>query len=158
MDESICEVVLIGVEGTALQAMYDHPAGATRGALLLHPKGSSRHDRVLRKFHAALEEQGVAVLVPDLVDESEGWHDFGSPAFFARRAEAVLGWWHERASDLPLAVIAPGADEAMARQLLRRDQVRSVVLLDQAGYRLYSRSGEEAVADPLLANLWGESS
>ena len=106
MSEDICEVVLLGVDGTALQGMLDQPARADRGVLLLHAKGGSRHDRALKKEAQALSEAGVAYLIPELVDESEGWHEFGDESFFAHRAEAVLLWWHQRAPHLQLSAFS----------------------------------------------------
>lgn len=154
MDESVSEVVLIGVDETALQGMYDHPAGAKEGALLLPAKGRDRHDRALKRLHNRLVASGVAVLIAELVDESEGWHRFGSAEFFTQRAEAVLLWWHQREEKLPVAVFASGFDTEAAQRLLSYDWVRSVVIGDGEGYLLCSRSGQQAVADPFVADLW----
>ncbi len=134
MDDSVCEVVLIGVDQTALQAMYDHPAGAKKGVLLLHPKGSSRHDRTLRRLQTRMAEGGLAVLLPDLVDEDEGWHNFGSAEFFLHRAEAVLQWWLQRQPELSVVAIAPGYDAPLAQQLLTHPQLEAVVLEADGGF------------------------
>lgn len=127
--ETIEEVALIGVDETALQAMLFLPPKPEKHIVLLHAPGGGRHDRAVKTVVRSLAGQNAALLVPDLTDETEGWHGLKEDGFLASRAQAVIEWFLNKSAAKQLSVCAIEPTPALRSALEQLAGVGRVIVL-----------------------------
>lgn len=139
--QSIEEVVLIGVDETALQAKLVLPETIERFAMLLHAPGGGRHDRAMKAVAKTLEGSHTGFLIPDLTDETEGWHGIKDEPFLIERALKTLAWFLNRSGAESVTVYAEGGSESFARALLEHPGVARVLLGEGENIGICAREG-----------------
>lgn len=115
--QTIEEIVLIGVDETALQAKMVLPPNPKSYAVLIHAPGGGRHDRPVKTAAKAFEGKNIGLLIPDLTDETEGWHGIKDEAFLIERAQAVIAWFLARAQANAVVVYAVEPTEGFVAAL-----------------------------------------
>lgn len=121
--QTVEEIVLIGVDGTALQAKMVLPENPKGLVVLLHAPGGSRHDKPVKRIARELSGLNIGLLIPDLTDETEGWHGVRDEPFLVHRAAAVVMWFLQKTGRKEAALYACGASESFITALFERAPV-----------------------------------
>ena len=151
MNSVAAHPVVVPIDGVALRGDLTQPAGAKGLVVFAHGSGSSRHSPRNHFVARALERQGLATLLIDLLTEDEELFDvetarlrFDIP-LLARRVVDIVDWLRARPDTraLPVGVFgaSTGGGAALVAAAARPDAVAAVV----------SRGGRPDLAGSALA-------
>jgi len=144
--------VKIRAAGMIVRGILEIPSNAKSIIVFAHGIGSSSHSPRNRLVARSLLQRGFAVLLPDLVDESEDAdstpaHDKGSITRIATRLTAIIDWLARNPATRGLRIGLfggrAGAAAAMIAAALRPSKVLAVI----------SRGGRPDLADDLLSEV-----
>jgi putative phosphoribosyl transferase len=145
--------VSIPADGALLEGDLTIPDGAVGIVAFAHGSGSSRHSPRNRQVAEALNGNGLATLLFDLLEPGEEQHDRRTGelrfdiALLGRRLIAAVDWLHRAPATAELAIGCFGASTGAAAALVaaasRPEAVTAVV----------SRGGRPDLADAALASV-----
>lgn len=153
MDHSIQEDVAIPAGQAELYGMVVVPAGAQEIVVFAHGSGSSRFSPRNQEVAAALQKDGLATLLFDLLTEREAEIDAGTRQYrfdiplLVKRLIEVTDWLQRRESTRLLNIgyfgASTGAAAALGAAAVRKQEIKAVV----------SRGGRPDLAGDALARV-----
>lgn len=146
------EIVLIKADDTALQAKLVVPDNPEYFVVLLHAPAGGRHDKSIKKVARMLDERATASLIPDLTDETEGYHQIQDDEFLLARGKIVIDYFVEKvgASSVDLYLINPS--ESFVRGISAHSRLAKIYVEKDGNLFVYNEAiGAISVLDtPLL--------